>query len=87
MRSMSVMHGTSDQDSSNSGNSNRGIHHPAAGWLRSFPWLASRLNSRKAKKKKKKKNNKKKVIRANFKLFHLCFATFLAKNIIFSAIF
>ena len=30
---------------------------------------------------------KKKVIRANFKLFHLCFATFLVENITFSAIF
>ena len=29
----------------------------------------------------------KKVIRANFKLFHLYFATFLVENIIFSAIF
>ena len=29
----------------------------------------------------------KKVIRANFKLFHLYFATFLVGNIIFSAIF
>ena len=29
----------------------------------------------------------KKVIRANFKLFHLYFATFLVKNLIFSAIF
>ena len=28
---------------------------------------------------------KKKVIRANFKLFHLYFATFLVENIIFSA--
>ena len=30
---------------------------------------------------------KKKVIRANFKLFHLYFATFLVENVIFSAIF
>ena len=29
----------------------------------------------------------KKVIRANFKLFHLYFATFLAENIFFSAVF
>ena len=33
------------------------------------------------------RNCKKKVIRANFKLFHLYFATFLVGNIIFSAIF
>ena len=31
--------------------------------------------------------NKKRVIRANFKLFHLYFATFLVGNIIFSAMF
>ena len=31
--------------------------------------------------------SKKKVIRVNFKLFHLYFATFLVGNIIFSAIF
>ena len=30
---------------------------------------------------------KKKVIRANFQLFHLYFATFLVENVIFSAIF
>ena len=36
---------------------------------------------------KQKKKKKKKVIRANIKLFHLYFATFLVKNIIFSAIF
>ena len=34
----------------------------------------------------KAKKKKKKVIRANFKLFHLYFATFLVENIIFSAI-
>ena len=34
-----------------------------------------------------KQKKKKKVIRANFKLFHLYFATFLVQNIIFSAIF
>ena len=39
------------------------------------------------KQKKKKKKKKKKVIGANFKLFHLYFATFLVENIIFSAIF
>ena len=39
------------------------------------------------KQKKKKKKKKKKVIRANIKLFHLYFATFLVENIIFSAIF
>ena len=33
------------------------------------------------------KQKKKKVIRANIKLFHLYFATFLVENIIFSAIF
>ena len=38
-------------------------------------------------KAKKKKKEKKKVIRANFELFHLYFATFLVENIIFSAIF
>ena len=37
--------------------------------------------------KAKKKKKKKKVIRANIKLFHLYFATFLVENIIFSAIF
>ena len=31
-----------------------------------------------------KKTNKKKVIRANVKLFHLYFATFLVENVIFS---
>ena len=36
---------------------------------------------------KQKKKKKKKVIRANIKLFHLYFATFLVENIIFSAIF
>ena len=35
----------------------------------------------------KQKKKKKKVIRANFKLFHLYFATFLVENVIFSAIF
>ena len=34
-----------------------------------------------------KQKEKKKVIRANIKLFHLYFATFLVENIIFSAIF
>ena len=34
-----------------------------------------------------KLKTKKKVIRANFKLFHLYFATFLVENVIFSAIF
>ena len=34
-----------------------------------------------------KQKKKKKVIRANIKLFHLYFATFLVENIIFSAIF
>ena len=34
--------------------------------------------------KQKKKKKKKKVIRANIKLFHLYFATFLVENIIFS---
>ena len=38
-------------------------------------------------KQKKKKKRKKKVIRANFKLFHLYFATFLVENIIFSSLF
>ena len=33
------------------------------------------------------KQKKKKVIRANIKLFHLYFATFLVENILFSAIF
>ena len=33
------------------------------------------------------KQKKKKVIRANFKLFHLYFATFSVENVIFSAIF
>ena len=33
------------------------------------------------------KQKKKKVIRANIKLFHLYFATFLVENVIFSAIF
>ena len=37
--------------------------------------------------KQKKKKKKKKVIRANIKLFHLYFATFLVENIIFSASF
>ena len=36
---------------------------------------------------KQKKKKKKKVIRANIKLFHLYFATFLVENIIFSASF
>ena len=35
----------------------------------------------------KQKKREKKVIRANIKLFHLYFATFLVENIIFSAIF
>ena len=35
----------------------------------------------------KKQKKKKKVIGANFMLFHLYFATFLVKNVIFSAIF
>ena len=34
-----------------------------------------------------KQKKKKKVIRANFKLFHLYFATFLVGNIIFSDVF
>ena len=34
-----------------------------------------------------KQKKKKKVIRANIKLFHLYFATFLVENILFSAIF
>ena len=34
----------------------------------------------------KAKKKKKKVIRANFKLFHLYFATFSVENVIFSAI-
>ena len=34
-----------------------------------------------------KQKKKKKVIRANVKLFHLYFATFLVENIIFSTIF
>ena len=37
--------------------------------------------------KQKKKKKKKKVIRANLKLFHLYFATFLVENITFSVIF
>ena len=36
---------------------------------------------------RKQKKKKKKVIRANIKLFHLYFATFLVENIIFSASF
>ena len=36
---------------------------------------------------KQKKRKEKDIIRANFKLFHLYFATFLVENIIFSAIF
>ena len=39
------------------------------------------------KQKKKKKKKKKKVIRANIKLFHLYFATFLVENVFFSASF
>ena len=35
----------------------------------------------------KQKKKKKKVIRANIKLFHLYFATFLVENVIFSASF
>ena len=35
----------------------------------------------------KQKKKKKKDIRANIKLFHLYFATFLVENILFSAIF
>ena len=35
----------------------------------------------------KQKKKKKMVIRANIKLFHLYFATFLVENILFSAIF
>ena len=38
-------------------------------------------------KKKKKKKKKKKIIRANIKLFHLYFATFLVENVFFSASF
>ena len=38
-------------------------------------------------KKKKKKKKKKKVIRANIKLFHLYFATFLVENVFFSGSF
>ena len=38
-------------------------------------------------KLKSKKKKKKKVIRANFKLFHLYFATFSVQTIIFSSIF
>ena len=34
-----------------------------------------------------KKKRKKKVIRANFNLFYLYFATFLVENVIFSATF
>ena len=37
--------------------------------------------------KKPPPKKKKKVIRANIKLFHLYFATFLVENILFSAIF
>ena len=37
--------------------------------------------------KQKKNNKKKKVIRANIKLIHLYFATFLVENVIFSASF
>ena len=37
--------------------------------------------------KQKKKKKKKKVIRANIKLFHLYFATFLVENVFFSASF
>ena len=40
-------------------------------------WLPPPPRNRKAKK----------VIKANFKLFHLHFATFLVGNIVFSAIF
>ena len=47
-------------------------------------WAPPPLEIEKQKKKKKKK---KKVIRANIKLFHLYFATFLVENIIFSASF
>ena len=36
---------------------------------------------------KQKKKKKKKVIRANIKLFHLYFATFLVENVFFSASF
>ena len=36
---------------------------------------------------KQKKKKKKKVIRANMKLFHLYFATFLVENVFFSASF
>ena len=38
-------------------------------------------------KQKKKKKKKKKVIRANIKLFHLYFATFLVQNVFFPASF
>ena len=38
-------------------------------------------------KQKKKKKKKKKVIRANIKLFHLYFATFLVENVFFSGSF
>ena len=38
-------------------------------------------------KQKKKKKKKKKVIRANIKLFHLYFATFLVENVFFSSSF
>ena len=41
----------------------------------------------KIEKQKKKKKKKKKVIRANIKLFHLYFATFLVENVFFSASF
>ena len=48
-------------------------------------WAPPPLEIKKQKKKKKKK--KKKVIRANIKLFHLYFATFLVENVFFSASF
>ena len=45
-------------------------------------WYIIRRVSKREKQKKKKK---KKVIRANIKLFHLYFATFLVENVFFSA--
>ena len=56
--------------------------HPGA-----CPGGGARAPPLEIEKQKKKKKKKKKVIRANIKLFHLYFATFLVENIIFAASF
>ena len=67
------------------------IHSPVRQWWRSVLRRVSRGGGQGAcpppLEIEKQKKKKKKIIRANIKLFHLYFATFLVENVFFSASF